>query len=197
MQGARKTLHFRAVGLISERRQQGLRALEFACDRIADSYRRRRRRHLAFFHDVEMRVKGRDLIHGCLGQSHLGAERAQMARRDAAVTILDEMKVLDQEIGAARTGAEQLTHFAKRLDVELTPLGKRTRTLPRPHVTGRTIGAAPVVSALVLHVSSRSVAHVTVNRVAGASLYTGNGRIPSAAAVSSASAAQRVFERPA
>jgi hypothetical protein len=51
-----------------------------------------------------------------------------MRGRDVAVAILNQMKVLDQEIAAARPLAEEIANFRERLRVDLPPLGRKPRT---------------------------------------------------------------------
>ncbi len=78
MQGARTTRTSRP-SLRRQVAQQVLGARHRAGERVAHAHRDGRRRRLAFLHDVEMRVEGRDLVD--LGQRELHLLRR--ARRDA------------------------------------------------------------------------------------------------------------------
>ena len=110
--------------------KQRLGSLELAGDRIADADGGGRRRGLAFLHHVEMGIKGCDLVDRCLRQAHLLTQRTQMAGRKMVVAVLDQMEKLDQQIGPARPGAEQFTHLAKRVTLNLPSLGKGPGALP-------------------------------------------------------------------
>jgi hypothetical protein len=95
---ARRTKHAHVcgIGLIFESREQSLCAFQLASDRVANPNGGRRRRWLAFFHDVKVRIERRDLINGCLRQSHLGTQRPQVPCGQVAEMILKKMKELDQ-----------------------------------------------------------------------------------------------------
>src|SRR4051794_21020000 len=71
-----------------------------------------------------MRVEGRDLIDFGLRQLHLGGERGQMRAGEAAVVVLDQMQVLDQQIALARAVAEQRGDLSGRGGVDLPALGR-------------------------------------------------------------------------
>src|SRR5262249_54833242 len=94
-----------------------------ARQRVADPDRDSRRRRLAFLHHVEMGVEGRDLVDLRERELHLGRERGEMRGRKVAVTVLDQMQMLDQEIALARALAEQRAHLLDRLRLELATLG--------------------------------------------------------------------------
>ena len=81
------------------------------------------RRRLAFLHDVEMRVEGRDLVDLGQRQLHLGGERREMRGREMAVAVLDEMQMLDQQIAPARPVAEQRAHLVERRGSIWRPFG--------------------------------------------------------------------------
>ncbi len=74
-----------------------------------------------------MRVEGRDLIN--FGQRHLhfGGKRGEMGGGNIAVLILDEMKMLDQQIAPARPVGEQRPDFDQRLRIDLASLGRARR----------------------------------------------------------------------
>ena len=56
------------------------------------------RRRLAFFHHVEVVIEGRHFVDLGHRHLHLGRERDEMRRRQAAVAILNQVQVLDQQI---------------------------------------------------------------------------------------------------
>jgi hypothetical protein len=57
--------------------------------------------------DIEMGIEGRDLVDLDEGEPHGIRERREMARVQAAEMVLQEVEVLDQQVGAARTITEQ------------------------------------------------------------------------------------------
>src|SRR3546814_9847729 len=67
----------------------------------------RSRRRLALQHDVEVGVEGGDLIDRRHRQIHLLGQRAQVARRQVAVAVLNPVQVLDQQIRPPRAVAQQ------------------------------------------------------------------------------------------
>ena len=71
-------------------------------------------RRLTFFNDVEMVVERSDLVDLGLRQPHLLGQRAQMARLQAAELVLNQVQVLDQEIAAPLSVAEQRTNLGER-----------------------------------------------------------------------------------
>ena len=125
-----------------ERSKECLRPLELAGDGIADADRRWRRRRLALLHDVEMRVKGRDLVDSRLRQPHFIAQSSQMARGEIVVAVLDEMQEFDQKIGPARPRTKQFTNLPKRVLGKLPSLGKTPSPPPRSGIAGPPILAS-------------------------------------------------------
>ena len=107
--------------------EQFLRARHRAGERVAYAHRDRRGRGLAFLHDVEMRVEGRDLVDFGLRELHLLRERREMRGREMAVAVLDEMQVLDQQIAPARPVAEQRTHLVERRRIDLAAFRRLRR----------------------------------------------------------------------
>ena len=85
---------------------QGFRAGEHAANRVADPDRQRRRRGLSFFDDIEMIVKGRDLVDLGLRHAHFLRQRRQVRRRQMAERVLQLVQVLDQEVAPARLVVE-------------------------------------------------------------------------------------------
>ena len=83
-------------------REQLVRAGEFAGDRIADADGDRGRRSLALFDHVEVVVERRHFVDFRHRHLHLGRERDQMRRGQAAVPVLNLVQMLDQQIAAAR-----------------------------------------------------------------------------------------------
>ena len=82
---------------------------------------------LAFLHHIEMRVEGCDLIDLGERHLHLGGERGEMGGRQITVLILNQMKVLDQQIAPARPVGEQPAHLLERLRIDLAALGRARR----------------------------------------------------------------------
>ena len=150
MQGARTT---RTPGPSFAGRlgEQILRARHRAGERVADAHRDRRGRDLAFLHDIEMRVEGRDLVDLGLRELHLGGERREMRGGEMAVAVLDQMQVLDQQIAPARLVAEQRAHLVERRRIDLAALRRLRRggLLPaRAAVVG--LGCARPLKSFVL-----------------------------------------------
>ena len=83
-----------------------------------------------------MRVEGRDFVDFGECQFHLGGERSQMRSGQMAVMILDEMKMLDQQIAPARPVSEQPAHFVECLGVDLSTLGRARRTAAATRAIG-------------------------------------------------------------
>jgi hypothetical protein len=83
-------------------REQIMRTCEIASDRIADADRNRRRRSIALFDHVKVVIERRHFVDFRHRHLHLGRQRDQMAGRKAAVTVLDLVQMLDQQIPAAR-----------------------------------------------------------------------------------------------
>ena len=69
-----------------------------------------------------MGVEGRDLVDLGHGEAHLRRERREMARGKAAVTVLDPVQMLDQQIAAARRGAQQRANLLLRRRLDLPAL---------------------------------------------------------------------------
>src|SRR5436309_3498300 len=63
-------------------------------------------------------------------EPHVVRERHQMRRGKLAVTVLDQMQMLDQEIRSTRTFAEQRAHFLERARIDLAPLWSSRRFSP-------------------------------------------------------------------
>ena len=90
-----------------------------------------RGRRRAVLHHVEMGVEGRDLVDLGLGELHLGGECGEMCSGEVAVTILQEMQVLDQEIAPARAVAQERAHLVERARIGLAPLRLAGRAAAR------------------------------------------------------------------
>ena len=69
-----------------------------------------------------MRVEGRNLEYLRHRQPHFLTQRAKMRRRQMAKSILDQMKVFDQQIATARAVAEQCPDVIQGAVVKLPPL---------------------------------------------------------------------------
>ena len=61
-----------------------------------------------------MVVEGRDLEDLGQGQAHLVGQRGEMAVRELAVAVLDQVEVLDQQVAPPRPLAEQRAHLGQR-----------------------------------------------------------------------------------
>ena len=120
--------HARAE-LLRQIGEQRLGARHRAGERVAHPHRDGRRRQLAFLHDIEMRIEGRDLVDFGLRQLHLGRERGEMRGREIAVVVLDEMQMLDQQVAPARPVVEQRAHLVERLKVDLAALRRAARAV--------------------------------------------------------------------
>jgi hypothetical protein len=101
--------------------QQLVGAEERAGQAVADAHGERGRRCLAIHHDVEMRIERRDLVDLDQRELHDFRQRREMTGVQAAVFVLDEMQVLDQEIASARARAEQRLDLAERHGIDLPP----------------------------------------------------------------------------
>ena len=87
-----------------------------------------RRPRLAVRHHIEVRVEGRDLVHlGHRDLEHFG-QRVQVARRQAAFLVLDQMQVLDQQRALARPLAQQRLD-GRRLVLPAAPGPRERRRL--------------------------------------------------------------------
>ena len=77
------------------------------------------RRRLVVHDNVEMGVERGDLVH--LGESevHLLGQGDEMAGVQAAAMVLQQMEVLDQEIGLAFAVSEQRLHLGQRRRIDL------------------------------------------------------------------------------
>ena len=82
------------------------------------------RRRLAFLHDVEVVVEGRDLVDLGLRELHRLGERGQVRGGEVAEAVLDAMQVLDQVLGVERRALEHRRHFGARDGIDGAPLGR-------------------------------------------------------------------------
>ena len=122
--------HFGRIGPGLERADQRVRACDHATEAVANPDGQRRRRRLAFLHDVEMGVEGRDLVDLGLGQLHLVGQRRQMGRREMAAGVLDQVQILDQQIALPRRIAQQGANPVERGRIDLAALGSRAGLAP-------------------------------------------------------------------
>jgi hypothetical protein len=95
-------------------REKILRARHFARQAIADAHGECRRYGIAFLHDIEVVIEGRDFIDLRLRQIHLARERCKVARTQVAEVVLQAVQVFDQQIVRARRTAEQSAHVFER-----------------------------------------------------------------------------------
>ncbi len=87
--------------------QQLLGAGEHATQTVADADGHLRRALLVVAHDVEVRVEGGDLVHFGHRDAQFFRKRMQVPGREAALAILDQVQVLDQERPLAGPVAQQ------------------------------------------------------------------------------------------
>src|SRR6266851_4940189 len=102
--------------------EEGLRAEERTGQAVADAHGDGRRRRLPIHHDVKMGVERGDLVDLDESQFHLVSQRRQVAGMQAAVPVLNEVQMLNQEIALTRAGAEQLRHLGESGRIDLPPL---------------------------------------------------------------------------
>ena len=69
-----------------------------------------------------MGVESRDLVDLGHGEAHLRRERRQVTRGKAAVTVLDPVQMLDQQIATPGLVAQQRTNFLLRRRHDLPAL---------------------------------------------------------------------------
>ena len=81
-----------------------------------------RRRRLVVHDDVEMRIERGDLVDLDQRQPHLLGERREMARVQAAVMVLQQVQVLDQQVAPPLAVAEQRLHLGQRRGIDLPAL---------------------------------------------------------------------------
>src|SRR6478735_1017508 len=79
-----------------------------------------------------------------------------MVRRDIMISILDQVKIFDQEIGASRLVTEQFLYLLKRVGLELASLGKGPGPLARADMTGRPARPTAAILGFFLHAYSLS-----------------------------------------
>src|SRR5581483_200304 len=118
--------------------QQPLGTRHRARQGFAYAHRDRRWRRLALLHHVEMRVERGDFVNLRERHLHFGGERGEMGGGDVTVAVLDEMKMLDQQITAARPVSQKGADLIKRLRLNLTTLGRSWRTAPAATSRGGT-----------------------------------------------------------
>jgi hypothetical protein len=76
-----------------------------------------------------MCIEGRNLVSRGLRESHLLAERAQMAGGNIVVAVLNEMQILDEQVVTPRLIPQKLAYLLERLSIELPPLREGPRSL--------------------------------------------------------------------
>ena len=69
-----------------------------------------------------MRVERGDLVDLDQRQPHFLGQRREVARVQAAVMVLQQMQVLDQQVPSAFPVAEQRLHLGQRLGLDLAAL---------------------------------------------------------------------------
>ena len=77
-------------------------------------------------HDVEMRVEGGDLVDLGLRHAQLRGECREMARREMAVAILDQVKIFDQQVAPTRHSSQKFFDFLNGGGLDLAPLWNRS-----------------------------------------------------------------------
>jgi len=86
---------------------------------VADAHRQGWRRGLVLLDDVKVRVERGDLVYVRKRKAHLIRKRDQVTGMQATVVILQEVQVLDQQVGRARAIAEKRPHLVDGLRVGL------------------------------------------------------------------------------
>ena len=105
--------------------QQLLRAHHLAGDGVADANRDGGRRRLAVQHDIEVGVEGGDLVDLGHGDGESLGQRLQMARRQMADGVLDQVEVFDQPVAPQGLFAlQQLRHLGLGGLLQLAALRK-------------------------------------------------------------------------
>ena len=110
--------------LALQRGLESLRTGEFAGQTVTDANGQRGRRGFVFADDVEVRVEGRDLVDFSLRQAHFLGQRAQMASGEVAEVVLQQVHVLDQQIGATGPRSEQPAYVLEGSVIDLATLGR-------------------------------------------------------------------------
>ena len=100
-------------------RQQLLRTQQRAGQAIAHAHRHGRRRRLAVHDDVEMGIERCNLVHLDERQLHLVGERREMAGVEAAILVLQQVQVLDQQVALRRLLAQERQHLVERFRLDL------------------------------------------------------------------------------
>src|SRR5690606_1924951 len=108
----------------AQRLEELVCAGEVTGDRLADADGDGRRRRRAILDDVEVVIEGGDLVDLGRREGHLACECYQVHVAQAAVGVLNEVQVLDQEVGPARGVAEQGADLGQRLIIQLASLGR-------------------------------------------------------------------------
>ena len=111
-----------------QRCEQLVRSRELTRNRITDANGNRWRRSVAFFHNIEVMVKGRHFVHFSHRHLHFRREGDQMRRRQTPEVVLNQVQVFDEEIAAARRVAEQRRYLLSRLDVDCPTFRDRANT---------------------------------------------------------------------
>ena len=73
------------------------------------------------------------------------------------ISILDQVKIFDQEIGASRLVTEQFLYLLKRVGLELASLGKGPGPLARADMSCRPVRPAAAIWGFFLHAYSLSL----------------------------------------
>ena len=135
---AGRPYHPHGFAYCAGKRVQQCRSTEtLAGEAVADPDRERRGRALALHDDVEVGIEGRDLVDLGHGEAHFGRERREVPRGKAAVTVLDLVQVLDQQVAAPGLIAQQSTDFFLRRGIDLPALLGITRpATPAAGVSG-------------------------------------------------------------
>ena len=73
------------------------------------------------------------------------------------ISVLDQVKIFDQEIGASRLVTEKFFYLLKRVVFELASLGKASGPLPRADMACRPVRPAAAIWGFFLHAYSLSL----------------------------------------
>ena len=108
-------------------RKQLLRAGQHAAQAVADADGDLRRARLAVADHIEVGVEGRDLIDLRHRDAQLGGQGLQVLLGQAALRVLDQVQVLDEQRALARPIAQQGLNRRHLVLAQHPPLGKQRR----------------------------------------------------------------------
>src|SRR5690606_36753295 len=110
---------------VPQRVEQLVASGEVTGDRVADADGDRRWRDVALLHDVEMVVERRHLVGLRRRQPELEGEGVELRDRQVAVVILQQVKVLDEQVRPPGPIAQQRLDGGQRRRIDRSALGRR------------------------------------------------------------------------